>query len=126
MHANNFILNMISIVHLLSNSAIYLIGIYAFLLFLQGTEMKKYGLTGIGAIPYMTNFNVTLKDGINLDIGRKVAAKIRNSNADGTGCLGVQSMAFNHIENRIEIACNVELLEYNPSNSRHVEVYIYH
>ena len=117
---------MISIVHLLSNSAIYLIGIYAFLLFLQGTEMKKYGLTGIGAIPYMTNFNVTLKDEINLDIGRKVAAKIRNSNADGTGCLGVQSMAFNHIENRIEIACNVELLEYNPSNSRHVEVYIYH
>ena len=87
--------------------------------------MKKYGLTGIGAIPYMTNFNVTLKDGINLDIGRKVAAKIRNSNPDGTGCLGVQSMAFNHIENRIEIACNVELLEYDPSNFRHIEVHTY-
>ena len=93
--------------------------------FLQATEMKKYGLTGIGAIPYMTNFNVTLKDGINLEIGRKVAAKIRNSNPDGTGCLGVQSMAFNHIENRIEIACNVELLEYDSSNFRHIEVYTY-
>ena len=87
--------------------------------------MKKYGLTGIGAIPYMTNFNVTLKDGIDLEIGKKVAAKIRNSNPDGTGCLGVQSMAFNHIENRIEIACNVELLEYDPSNFRHIEVYTY-
>ena len=98
---------------------------FLFLFFLQATEMKKYGLTGIGAIPYMTNFNVTLKDGINLEIGRKVAAKIRNSNPDGTGCLGVQSMAFNHIENRIEIACNVELLEYDPSNFRHIEVYTY-
>ena len=106
--------------------ALYLIGIsFLFFLFLQGVEMKKYGLTGIGAIPYMTNFNVTLKDGINLDIGRKVAAKIRNSNPDGTGCLGVQSMAFNHIENRIEIACNVELLEYDSSNFRHIEVYTY-
>ena len=128
--ANNIILDMIFIVHLSSNgypfSALYLIGIsFLFFLFLQGAEMKKYGLTGIGAIPYMTNFNVTLKDGINLDIGRKVAAKIRNSNPDGTGCLGVQSMAFNHIENRIEIACNVELLEYDSSNFRHVEVYTY-
>ena len=86
------------------------------------TQLKKHGLTGIGAIPYMTNFNVTLNDGIDLDIGKKVAAKIRHSNPDGTGCLGVQSMAFTHRENRIEIACNVDLLEYDSSNSRHEEV----
>ena len=71
----------------------------------------------------MTNFNVTLKDGIDLDVGRKVAASIRHSNPDETGCLGVQSMAFNHKENRIEIACNVDLLEYDSSNARHVKVY---
>ena len=86
------------------------------------SKFRKYGLTGIGAIPYMTNFNVTLRDGITIDIGRKVAAKIRHSNPNGTGCLGVQSMAFNHQENRIEIACNVELIEYDPSNLRHSEV----
>ena len=86
------------------------------------TDLKRLGLTGIGAIPYMTNFNVTLTDGIDLAIGKKVSAKIRHSNPDGTGCLGVQSMAFTHQENRIEIACNVELMEYNPSNPRHIKV----
>lgn len=87
-----------------------------------GTKSRKYGLTGIGAIPYMTNFNVTLKDGITIEIGRIVAKRLRHSNPDGTGCLGVQSMAFVHQEKRVEIACNVELIEYDPSNSLHVKV----
>ena len=86
------------------------------------TKLKHYGLTGIGAIPYMTNFNVTLNDGIGLDVGKKVASRIRASNPDGTGCLGVQSMAFLHQENRIEVACNVELVEFDASNDRHKEV----
>ena len=92
-------------------------------LFSTDFQLKKYGLTGIGAIPYMTNFNVTLKDGIDLEVGRKVAARIRHSNPDETGCLGVQSMAFDHKDHRIEIACNVDLLEYNSSNKWHVQVY---
>ena len=87
-----------------------------------GTKSRKYGLTGIGAIPYMTNFNVTLKDGITIEIGRKVAKRLRHSNPDETGCLGVQSMAFVHQEKRVEIACNVDLIKYDPLNSRHVKV----
>ena len=87
-----------------------------------GTTSRKYGLTGIGAIPYMTNFNVTLKDEITIEIGRKVAKRLRHSNPDETGCLGVQSMAFVHQEKRVEIACNVELIKYDPSNSRHKKV----
>ena len=55
----------------------------------------------------MTNFNVTLNGKVGIAVGRKVAAKIRHSNPDGTGCLGVQSMAFHHHDNNIEIACNV-------------------
>ena len=85
------------------------------------TQLKKYGLTGIGGIPYMTNFNFTLNGKVGMTIGKKVAAKIRHSNPDGTGCLGVQSMAFHHRDNHIEIACNVDLVEYNPSNRTHLE-----
>ena len=96
--------------------------IFKCFLSIADSKLRKYGLTGVGAIPYMTNFNVTLRDGITIDIGRKVAAKIRHSNPNETGCLGVQSMAFNHQESRVEIACNVELIKYDPSNLRHSEV----
>ena len=69
----------------------------------------------------MTNFNVTLNGKVGITIGKKGAAKLRHSNPDGTGCLGVQSMAFHHCDNNIEIACNVDLVEYNPSTQKHFE-----
>ena len=73
----------------------------------------------------MTNFNVTLRDGITLDTGKNVAARIRHSNPNGNGCLGVQAMAFLHRENRVEIACNVDLIEYDATNPRHVQVWLW-
>ncbi|XP_066940039.1 uncharacterized protein [Macrobrachium rosenbergii] len=66
----------------------------------------RYGLTGIGAIPYMMNVNVTL-DTDDIALGRRVAAAIRATSANGLP--GVQAMAFPH-EGRIEVACNVDLL----------------
>ena len=67
----------------------------------------KCGLTAIGAIPYMTNFNVTINTG-DLDIGSSIAKKIRATSPNGL--FGVQSMAFPHM-GMIEIACNVETLD---------------
>ncbi|XP_076031022.1 uncharacterized protein LOC143019213 [Oratosquilla oratoria] len=66
----------------------------------------RYGLTGLGAIPYMMNFNVTLGTG-DLDLGQRVAAAIRTVTPGGLP--GVQAMAFPH-EGFVEIACNVDLL----------------
>ena len=68
---------------------------------------EKFGLTAVGAIPYMTNFNVTI-DSRNLDVGNQIAKKIRGSSPDGL--FGVQSMAFPHM-GMIEIACNVETMD---------------
>lgn len=65
---------------------------------------QRYGCTGIGAIPYVTNCNVTI-DCQDLDLGREIARAIRASTPGGL--VGVQSMAFEH-EGRVEIACNVE------------------
>ncbi|XP_063848944.1 formimidoyltransferase-cyclodeaminase-like [Scylla paramamosain] len=71
----------------------------------------RYGLTGVGAIPYMMNVNVTL-DTQDVALGRRVAAAIRATSPKGLP--GVQSMAFPH-EGRVEVACNVDLL---PSHLR--------
>lgn len=68
---------------------------------------KKYGLTGIGAIPYMTNFNVTINTD-NLGLGNSIAKKIRGSSPNGL--FGVQAMAFPH-QGMVEVACNVETLD---------------
>ncbi|KAJ7362031.1 Formiminotransferase domain, N-terminal subdomain [Desmophyllum pertusum] len=64
---------------------------------------QRYGCTGIGAIPYITNCNITI-DCQDLGLGREIAKAIR---ATPGGLAGVQSMAFEH-EGRVEIACNVE------------------
>lgn len=66
----------------------------------------RYGLTGVGAIPYMMNVNVTL-DTQDVALGRRVAAAIRATSPRGLP--GVQSMAFPH-EGKVEVACNVDLL----------------
>ena len=68
---------------------------------------SRYGITGIGAMPYMTNFNITI-DTDNLFVGNTIAKYIRESSP--TGLKGVQSMAFSH-DGRVEIACNVETLD---------------
>lgn len=65
---------------------------------------QRYGCTGVGAIPYVTNCNVTI-DSQDLGLGREIASGIRASSPGGLA--GVQSMAFKH-EGRVEIACNVE------------------
>lgn len=64
----------------------------------------RYGLTGVGASPYVMNCNVTIKTK-DLGVGQKIARKIRESSPGGLR--GVQAMAFNH-EGSVEIACNVE------------------
>ncbi|XP_068235890.1 uncharacterized protein [Palaemon carinicauda] len=67
---------------------------------------SRYGLTGIGAIPYMMNVNVTL-DTDDVALGRRVAAAIRATSSNGLP--GVQAMAFPH-DGKVEVACNVDLL----------------
>ncbi|KAM4731395.1 formiminotransferase N-terminal subdomain-containing protein isoform 1-T5 [Anableps anableps] len=71
---------------------------------------KRYGLTGVGASPYVMNCNVTI-DTQAIAIGHSVAAAIRGS-APG-GLPGVQVLALPH-EGAVEIACNVESVEGAP------------
>ena len=71
----------------------------------------RYGCTGVGAIPYVTNCNVTI-DCQDLALGREIAKVIRASTPGGLA--GVQSMAFEH-EGRVEIACNVEASKVCPT-----------
>ncbi|XP_063788309.1 formiminotransferase N-terminal subdomain-containing protein isoform X2 [Pseudophryne corroboree] len=64
---------------------------------------RRYGITGVGASPYVMNCNVTL-DTQDLSSGKTIAAAIRGRTG---GLRGVQAMAFPN-NGRIEIACNVE------------------
>ncbi|XP_044287854.1 formiminotransferase N-terminal subdomain-containing protein isoform X1 [Varanus komodoensis] len=64
----------------------------------------RYGLTGVGASPYVMNCNVTI-DTQDLDAGKAIAGSIRGSTPGGLK--GVQVMAFPH-KGHVEIACNVE------------------
>ncbi|XP_053134526.1 formiminotransferase N-terminal subdomain-containing protein isoform X2 [Hemicordylus capensis] len=72
---------------------------------------SRYGLTGVGASPYVMNCNVTV-DTQDLGTAKKIARSIRGSSAGGLK--GVQSMAFRH-NGQIEIACNVESFD-DPGN----------
>ncbi|XP_056145261.1 formiminotransferase N-terminal subdomain-containing protein [Lampris incognitus] len=65
---------------------------------------KQYGLTGVGAGPYVMNCNVTI-DTQDIAIGRSIASAIRESTPGGLP--GVQVLALPH-EGAVEIACNVE------------------
>lgn len=69
----------------------------------------QYGCTGVGAIPYVTNCNVTI-DTNEVGLGRSIAQAIRATSPGGFH--GVQAMAFDH-EGMVEIACNVEAREVN-------------
>ncbi|XP_034042776.1 formiminotransferase N-terminal subdomain-containing protein [Thalassophryne amazonica] len=70
----------------------------------------RYGLTGVGASPYVMNCNVTV-DTQDLAIGRNIATAIRESTPDGLP--GVQVLALPH-EGTVEIACNVESVKGSP------------
>ncbi|XP_031567585.1 uncharacterized protein LOC116302436 [Actinia tenebrosa] len=76
----------------------------------------RYGCTGVGAIPYITNCNVTIntKD---LALGQEIAKSLRASTPGGLQ--GVQAMAFEHNE-MVEIACNVEAFE-DPSSDGQIQ-----
>lgn len=67
---------------------------------------KRYGLTGVGASPYVMNCNVTIGTQ-DLALGRRVAAALRESSPSGIP--GVQVLALPH-EGDVEIACNVEAI----------------
>lgn len=73
---------------------------------------KQYGLTGVGASPYVMNCNVTI-DTQDIKLGRSIASAIRESTAGGI--LGVQVLALPH-EGAVEIACNVESVKGEPES----------
>ncbi|XP_033097465.1 glutamate formimidoyltransferase-like [Anneissia japonica] len=78
---------------------------------------SRYGLTGIGASPYVMNCNVTIATQ-DFEFGRHIASKIRATAPSGLP--GVQSMAFKH-EGQIEIACNVEsTVTWDESREKYV------
>ena len=68
--------------------------------------MYVHVVSGIGAIPYVMNCNVTIATQ-DVEFGQRIAASIRATKPGGLP--GVQSMAFAH-EGQVEIACNVEAL----------------
>ena len=70
-----------------------------------GTFTKQYGVTAVGAIPYMTVLNMIL-DTDKLDIGQKIARSVRASNKM-CGLPGVQAMAFKK-KDVVEVACNID------------------
>ena len=81
-----------------------------------GNYDSRYGLTGVGASPYMSNFNISL-DTQDAAVGAKVLENIRERNL---GLVGVSGMAFPHLGG-LEVACNVDMFEYNPDDSFHKE-----
>ncbi|KAM4698334.1 formiminotransferase N-terminal subdomain-containing protein [Rhinophrynus dorsalis] len=82
---------------------------------------KRYGITGVGASPYVMNCNVTL-DTQDLAVGRAIATAIR-SRTEG-GLKGVQAMAFPH-NGHVEIACNVESFREIQDSNNAFEAYKY-
>ncbi|KAJ8350498.1 hypothetical protein SKAU_G00256280 [Synaphobranchus kaupii] len=71
---------------------------------------RRYGLTGVGASPYVMNCNVTIGT-CDVGVGRRVAQGLRESGAGGLP--GVQVLALPH-EGAVEIACNVESVRGAP------------
>ncbi|XP_067459048.1 formiminotransferase N-terminal subdomain-containing protein [Thunnus thynnus] len=71
---------------------------------------RRFGLTGVGASPYVMNCNVTI-DTQDIAMGRSIATAIRESTPGGLP--GVQVLALPH-EGTVEIACNVESVKAPP------------
>ncbi|XP_078610465.1 uncharacterized protein LOC144881336 isoform X2 [Branchiostoma floridae x Branchiostoma japonicum] len=64
---------------------------------------SRYGITAIGAIPYMMVINVTI-DTQDLKFGQQIVRSIRGRTPGGLP--GVQAMTFSH-QGQVEIACNI-------------------
>lgn len=75
---------------------------------------KQYGLTGVGASPYVMNCNVTV-DSQDMKLGCSIATAIRESTPGGIP--GVQVLALPH-EGAVEIACNVESVRGSPPSDK--------
>ncbi|KAM6955558.1 formiminotransferase N-terminal subdomain-containing protein isoform 2-T2 [Lycodopsis pacificus] len=73
---------------------------------------NPFGLTGVGASPYVMNCNVTI-DTQDMAMGRSIAAALRESTPGGLP--GVQVLALPH-EGAVEIACNVESVKGSPTS----------
>ncbi|XP_029385872.1 formiminotransferase N-terminal subdomain-containing protein isoform X2 [Echeneis naucrates] len=71
---------------------------------------RRFGLTGVGASPYVMNCNVTINTQ-DITVGHSIAAAIRESTPGGLP--GVQVLALPH-EGAVEIACNVESVKGSP------------
>ncbi|XP_072022396.1 glutamate formimidoyltransferase-like [Amphiura filiformis] len=80
---------------------------------LGANPSTRYGLTGVGASPYVTNCNVTIATQ-DVQFGHQIAQCIRASTPGGLP--GIQAMAFAHGGN-VEIACNVESFLKEKSNT---------
>ena len=79
-----------------------------------GKFVSRYGITGVGAAPYMSNFNISL-DTQDMAVGKKVLKNIRERTG---GLVGISGMAFPHLGG-LEVACNVDMFEFDPTNSFH-------
>ncbi|XP_056290994.1 formiminotransferase N-terminal subdomain-containing protein isoform X2 [Pseudoliparis swirei] len=75
---------------------------------------NPFGLTGVGASPYVTNCNVTI-DTRDMAVGRSIAAALRESTPGGLP--GVQVLALPH-DGAVEIACNVESVRWSPAGPK--------
>jgi len=76
----------------------------------------RFGITGVGAAPYMSNFNISL-DTQDIAVGDKVLKNIRERSG---GLVGVSGMAFAH-GGGIEVACNVDMFQLDSANDFHLK-----
>ena len=81
-----------------------------------GSYTARCGLTGIGAAPYMSNFNISLETR-DMSVARRVLQEIREKTG---GLPGVSAMAFPHHDN-IEVACNVDMVTWRDNLESHAE-----
>ncbi|XP_019642673.1 PREDICTED: uncharacterized protein LOC109483963 isoform X1 [Branchiostoma belcheri] len=74
---------------------------------------SRYGITAIGAMPYMMVINVTI-DTQDLKFGQQIVKSIRGRTPGGLP--GVQAMAFTH-QGQVEIACNIMSIPHEEQSS---------
>ena len=84
----------------------------------SGTFNPCCGLTGVGAAPYMSNFNISLETS-DMRLAERVLRTIRSSTG---GFPGVSAMAFPH-HNNVEIACNVDMVQKEESGDDMEEIF---
>lgn len=81
-----------------------------------GKFYPRFGITGVGAAPYMSNFNISL-DTRDIAVGGEVLKNIRERSG---GLVGVSGMAFPHAGG-IEVACNVDMFQLDSAKEFHLK-----